>query len=356
MTPPGSMIVDRAVRCSFTTASVQFSTGVTHASVPAKIRRPLGAGPARKAVGEDRAHLVVSVEVELVGHLIGGQPEPAEKQREELRLDRPDRHVLAVGGLVGPVVRRAAIEHERLALVLERPVALHPPHHLSEDADTVHHRGVDHLALAGSLPLVQRGDDAEQHEHRATAEVGHQVQRRDGRPVAVADGMQRPGLRQVVDVVARGLRERAVLTPPGDAREDQPRVDRRALVRPDAEPLARAGAEAVEQHVGLRDEVQQQLRVVLDVEVDGALPAVHQVDVLGRHLKGSLPPVAPLAQVGPPHPHDVGAQVGQDHPRMRTGSDSAEFDHPHPGKGPRHRHEGTVTQRFSASPPLTGWR
>ena len=37
--------------------------------------------------------------------------------REELRLDRADGHVLAVGGLVAAVERRAAVEHERLALV-----------------------------------------------------------------------------------------------------------------------------------------------------------------------------------------------------------------------------------------------
>ena len=138
---------------------------------------------------------------------------------------------------------------------------LHRPHHLRQDADAVDHRGVDHLSLAGPLPLVERGDDAQQHEHRAAAEVGDQVQRRDRRPVAVADRRQRTGLRQVVDVVAGRHRQRPVLTPAGDAREDQPRVDRRAVVRPDAEPLAGAGPEAVQQHVGLGGQVQQRLRL-----------------------------------------------------------------------------------------------
>ena len=45
------------------------------------------------------------------------RPRPVEQLREELRLDRADRHVLAVGGLVGAVERCAAVEQERLALV-----------------------------------------------------------------------------------------------------------------------------------------------------------------------------------------------------------------------------------------------
>ena len=98
-----------------------------------------------------------------------------------------------------------------------------------------------------------------QHEHRAAAEVGDQVQRGDRRPVPVSDRGQRTGLRQVVDVMARGHRQRAVLTPTGDAGEDQPRVDRGAVLGSDAEPLAGARPEAVEQHVGLGREVEQQL-------------------------------------------------------------------------------------------------
>src|SRR5579875_808939 len=89
-------------------------------------------------------------------------------------------------------------------------------------------------AGTGPLPFVERGDDAQRHEHRPAAEVGDQVQRRHRRPVAVAERRQRPGLRQLVDVMAGRGGPRAVLTPSGDPREDQPRIDRRALVGTDA--------------------------------------------------------------------------------------------------------------------------
>ena len=87
-TPRGSMIVERALRCSF---SGRLGPGQHRrdAGVGAcEDLGPLGAGPAREAFGEDRAHLVVAVEVELAGHLVGRQAEAAEQLREELRFDR----------------------------------------------------------------------------------------------------------------------------------------------------------------------------------------------------------------------------------------------------------------------------
>jgi hypothetical protein len=109
-TPWADVTVERARRCSFRAASAQVSTGVTHASVPREDGGPRVAGPAREPVGEDRAHLGVRPVVELVGHLVGRQAEAVEQLREELRFDRADGHVLAVGCLVRAVERCAAVE------------------------------------------------------------------------------------------------------------------------------------------------------------------------------------------------------------------------------------------------------
>ncbi len=106
-------------------------------------------------------------------------------------------------------------------------------------------------------------------------------------------------------------------------------------VRPDAEPLAGARTEAVEQHVGLGREVEQHLRLLLHVQVDDALAAVRQVDVLGGHFQAA----------GPAHPHHVGAQVGEHHRRMRARADATEFDHLHPRQGSRVGHGCNVTQQ-----------
>ena len=66
----------------------------------------------------------------------------------------------------------------------------------------VDHGRVDDLALTGDLPLPQRGQDADDQEHRAAAEVADQVQRRHRPLVLPADGVQDAVQRDVVDVVA----------------------------------------------------------------------------------------------------------------------------------------------------------
>ena len=109
-----------------------------------------------------------------------------------------------------------------------------------------------------------------------------------------------------------------MLSPAGDAGKDQPGVDRRAVVGPDAQPLAGAGAETVDQDVGLADQVEQRGGVGLEVEVDDAFAAVQQIRVLGGHLQPARAT----------DPHDVGAQIGQDHAGVGSRPDAAELDDP----------------------------
>jgi hypothetical protein len=70
------------------------------------------------------------------------------------------------------------------------------------------------------------------------------------------------------------------------------------------------------------------LRLLLHVEADDALAAVQQVDVLGRHGQPA----------GPADTHHVGAEVGQNHRRMRSRADATEFDHFHTDQGFAVRH------------------
>ena len=57
------------------------------------------------------------------------------------------------------------------------------------------------------------GDDSESEIQGAAAEIRNQVQRRHRRAALRSDGMQRAGQSQVVQIVAGGLRQRAVLAP-----------------------------------------------------------------------------------------------------------------------------------------------
>ena len=96
-----------------------------------------------------------------------------------------------------------------------------------------------------------------------------------------AEVRERAGERDVVDVVARGLRHRTVLAPPGHAPVDELRVAGEAHVGAEAEALGHAGPEALEQRVGALDELQHELDAlgVLQVDADRAAAAVQRLEV-----------------------------------------------------------------------------
>ena len=81
-----------------------------------------------------------------------------------------------------------------------------------------------------------------------------------GRLARAADRLERAGQRDVVDVVAGGVGVRAVLAPAGHAAVDEPRVAGEADVGAEAEALGHAGPEALDERVGLLDELRARSR------------------------------------------------------------------------------------------------
>ena len=86
------------------------------------------------------------------------------------------------------------------------PCALNAVEHRHQHRGAVDHRRVDDLALPAALRLEQRAHDAEGEQHAAAAEVADQVERRHRRLAGAAEWAERAGERDVVDVVAGGLR------------------------------------------------------------------------------------------------------------------------------------------------------
>jgi len=137
--------------------------------------------------------------------------------------------------------------------------------------------------------------------------------------------------------VAGGVAERALLAPAGHPPVDQLRVALQALLGADPEALGDAGAEALDEDVGLLDQAQDDLaaRVALEVDGHGALGPVGHVLVQG----GSAGPGP-----GPVDPDHVGPQIGQQHSRERAGTDPRQFDHPHSGQWTGHVHPPLARQ------------
>ena len=169
------------------------------------------------------------------------------------------------------------------------------------------------------LRLEERGEDADDEVRRPAAEVADEVAR-EVRPAGVlAEAVEDAGDRDVVHVVAGGLGQRAVLAPAGHPAVDQPRVAGQALVGADAEPLGDAGAHALDEHVGLRDELHERREGVGVLEVHRhARPAAgEQVGLAGSGAGGAA---------GLLDADHVGPEVGEDRRRVRPRTDAGDLD------------------------------
>ena len=90
---------------------------------------------------------------------------------------------------------------------------------------------------------------AEGQHQAATPVVGDQIQRRRRRATFAADRMQRAGERQVVEIMACGVREWAFLAEAGHAAVDEFRIVGQAYIRTEAEPLHRLGTESFNERI-----------------------------------------------------------------------------------------------------------
>ena len=100
-----------------------------------------------------------------------------------------------------------------------------------------------------------------------------------------------------------------------------------------------AGAEVLDQHVGLRGETPDERRARLLADVDGhaALVAVESLEVEATHLRrqaaGSVGVANPIAAAGLLHLDDVGAEVAEQRRAPWTGRLVAQVDHADAGEG-----------------------
>ena len=162
----------------------------------------------------------------------------------------------------------------------------------------------------------------EREQHAAAAEVADQVERRHRRRAGAADRVQHAGERDVVDVVAGALGERAVLAPAGHAAVDEARIAREHDVGPEAEALHHAGTEAFDQRVGASRRGASAASApcaVFRSSVDRAAAAQHDVEA-------ALAAEAEARIGGAVDEQHVGAHVGEHHPGERARADRFELE------------------------------
>ncbi|MEY9143844.1 hypothetical protein ABIF00_001828 [Bradyrhizobium elkanii] len=161
-----------------------------------------------------------------------------------------------------------------------------------------------------------------------------------------ADRSQRACDRDVVDVVAGGVRQRAFLAPAGHASIDQPGIAREHDVRTEPEALHHAGPKTFDQRVGMAEQVEHfgNRRLVLEIELDDlAAAGCDRLQILAR--------------TDPVQRDHLGAHVGEQHAGERAGADAGEFDDAEAGERARGA-SGGLGGRFIEHVviPLVAWR
>ncbi len=130
--------------------------------------------------------------------------------------------------------------------------------------------------------------------------------------------IERPGERDVIDVVPGGLRIRSVLPPAGHAPEDELRIVLEQHIGAEAQPLHHARTIAFDQPVGALAKVAQDIAARLALHIDRDRAAAARQHVALRHH--------PRICTGPLDPDHLGTMIGQHHARERPRPDPGHFD------------------------------
>ncbi len=169
---------------------------------------------------------------------------------------------------------------------------------------------------------------------------------------ATQPGQPRDGLRE--QVLTWAIAPRTLGAVAGGTRVDDRGVDRldRLVVQPD--PLHDAGAEVLDEDVGMGDQLSDVGKVGGHLEVgrDGLLVAVHRVErdrVAVQHAAGERQGASDVAGARTLDLDDARTEVGESHRRDGAGQELAEVQHEQPVEGSDvpFRHRARVT--FSGS-------
>jgi hypothetical protein len=218
--------------------------------------------------------------------------------------------------LVHAVVGGATVEQVAAARPAEQAAhgVAHEIGHQRQYA--IGHGRIHYLTLARAFGLPQCGQHTHEQVQAAAAVVAHEVEWRHRRAVLRTDRIQRAADGDVVEVVARGLCERTLLSPAGHAAVDDAGVARQHRIGPEAQALHHAWPVALDEHVGALQQAPDPLVFggILQVGLHHRAAAAGEVVALAEPPSGTV------------DGHDVGAHVRQEHAGKRAGADAGEFD------------------------------
>lgn len=256
--------------------------------------------------------------VVLVGRVHVRQAQLRQQQCVERGLHHREADEAAVGTGVH-VIERRIVKRARLRAV-DLPIGANPMHQRAHHGHDVDDGGI-HDPAAATAPTVtaridQRAGDTEGHAQRPGRVPEHRG-RHDGHLPLAGRQRQQARQRHVVQVVASGPGERAVLAPARHPAIDQLGVARRAFGGAEPQPFHHAGAKAFDQNVGLADQIQGARLAAGRLQV-GDLDRLAPVQRVGRRPAQRLRPGGLL---GPCQRNHLGTHVGQHHGGQRARPD-----------------------------------
>ena len=233
----------------------------------------------------------------------------------------------AVGAAVG-VARRVVDRAVAPALLLEAERLPDRGLRAEQREDRLDQRRVDHLAAAGGGARLQRGHDREGGGERGDA-VGEAERRQRGRAVRLAGDRGEAAHRLGERAEAGPRAVRPELAEAGDARDDEAGVERVQHLGADAPAFERAGSEVLDQHVGVGDELLEELRAVgvAEVQRDRLLVAADHLPPQRHAVLDVAVAAHRVAALGVLDLDHVGAEVAEHGRGHRSGEERCQVDH-----------------------------
>ena len=289
--------------------------------------------------------------VHLIGQVGSVESKAPKELGIELALDGSHRHVATIGSSVDLVEVCTGIEHVGASLFAPEPRQLEGVRHRHQRRSSIDHRCIDHLTNASSSRLEKCRRHPEGEQHPAAAEVTDKVQRRDGRVTCTANGPKCSSDRDVVDVMPGAVAKRTILAPARHPSVDERRIDRQELLGPEAQALCDARTKALDEHIGIPDEILDEgdrIRV-LEVDAHRGPRSIEQIPVrrAGRQR-----------HTGPLQAEDICTGISQQHAAVGRWSDPCQLDDLDAAE--RSGHVGSPFDRpstaSSRTPPPRSWR
>ena len=179
------------------------------------------------------------------------------------------------------------------------------------------------MSCAGFLRLDIGRQRAHRHVQRTATEITDQIERRNRTACLAANGVQRAGQCNVVDVVTWRAGNRAVLPPASHAAIDDLLVAGEDGIGPQTEAFHDAWPKALDQHVGLPAQLQCRVHAARRLQVQGNILAAAQQGVKARFQRL-------FVDVGRTiDAQHIRAHIGQQHAAERPGPDACELDDLH---------------------------